>query len=372
MSSYPIQLSPPHFESSIPVEILSGVPETIIGDFEGHLADYIDRKYAVALNSGTSAIHLALKVLGIGKGDTVLCQSMTYAATAFPILYEGARPVFVDSESETWNMDPGLLRQSFRELMASGIRPKAILVVDLYGMPAKMNEILSMAADFEIPVIEDAAEALGAAYEGKRSGSFGSISILSFNSNKVMTCGGGGMVLTDDQSLAEKARYYASQSKDPGSVMNHREVGYNYRMNHVNAALGLQQLSVLEKRISHRREVFQFYQDHLNRLPGIIFLDEPEDTCSSRWLSTILIDPEKSGGVSRTDIERAMEAEKIESRPVWKPMHTQPVFAGCKAYVNGASEKLFEQGLCLPSGSNLTSEDLYRITSVIKNVFTAV
>ncbi|XOV91137.1 MAG: DegT/DnrJ/EryC1/StrS family aminotransferase [Bacteroidota bacterium] len=366
MSNRPIELSPPYFESDLSPEILNGDPAEIISGFEQEISKYVGRKYGVAVNSGTAAIHLALKVLGIGKGDIVLCQSMTYAATAFPILYEGAQPVFIDSEPNSWNMDSKLLKQAIQELIANGQKPAAIMVVDLYGMPVEMKEILAIAKEYDIPVIEDAAEALGAAYYDKGCGGFGTLSILSFNSNKVITSGGGGMLLTDDEELKDKALYYASQAKDPGSVMNHREIGYNYRMNHVNAAMGHQQFGELEKRLRRRREVYKFYKEQLGGLPGVKFVEEPSGSCSSRWLSTLLIDPIQSGGISRIHVGEALEAYHIESRPLWKPMHLQPVFKDAKAYVNGVSEKLFDQGLCLPSGSNLTDTDLEQIVKVVR------
>lgn len=365
----PIELSPPHFDTAFNEKMLLGLPSAIVSGFEDEVKRYVGRPYAVALHSGTSAIHLALKVLEIGRGDVVLCQSLTYVATAFPILYEGAQPVFIDSEPGTGNMDPELLEQAIEELLAKGQKPAALIFVHLYGIPAKADKILSIAAKHNIPVIEDAAEALGAEYHKTRCGNFGTVSILSFNSNKVITSGGGGMLLTDDKELAGKALYFAKQAKDEGAVMNHREVGYNYRMNHVNAALGSSQFTRLEERIRKRREIFEFYKESLGSIPGASFLREQPQTCSSRWLTTLFIDPTVTGGITRTRIQQALDIENIESRPLWKPMHLQPVFKDAPAYVNGISEKLFTQGLCLPSGSNLSPHDLERISTVIKRVF---
>ncbi len=365
----PIELSPPYFDTAFNEKMLTEEPASILAAFEEDVRTYVGRPHAVAVHSGTSAIHLALKVLGIGRGDTVLCQSLTYAATAFPIMYEGAQPVFIDSEPDTGNMDPTLLEKAILELAGKGQKPGAILLVHLYGMPAKMKEIMAIAERFDIPVVEDAAEALGAEYLNTRCGNFGELSILSFNSNKVITSGGGGMLLTADKELAEKALYFATQAKDEGTVMNHREVGYNYRMNHVNAALGASQFTRLNERIQKRRETFEFYKQSLGSLPSISFLSEKSQTCSSRWLTTIFINPSVSGGITRLEIQEALAMENIESRPVWKPMHLQPVFKNCPTYINGISEKLFTQGLCLPSGSNLSPHNRERISSVIKNVF---
>ena len=365
----PIELSPPHFNTAFNEKMLMEEPASILATFEEDVRSYVGRPHAVAVHSGTSAIHLALKVLGIGRGDIVLCQSLTYAATAFPIMYEEAQPVFIDSEPDTGNMDPELLEKAILELAEKGQKPGAILLVHLYGMPAKMKEIMAIAERFDIQVVEDAAEALGAEYHSTRCGNFGKLSILSFNSNKVITSGGGGMLLAAERELAEKALYFATQAKDEGTVMNHREVGYNYRMNHVNAALGASQFTKLNERIQKRREIFEFYKQSLGSLPGISFLSEQPQTCSSRWLTTIFIDPSVSRDITRTEIQEALSKENIESRPVWKPMHLQPVFKDTSAYINGISETLFTQGLCLPSGSNLSPHDIERISSAIKNVF---
>lgn len=367
-----IFLSPPTFDQGlIDLEKLDQ-PEQVIRDFESAVSDLAGRKYGVALHSGTASIHLAVKVLGIQKGDIVLCQSFTYAATAFPICYEGAIPVFIDSEPDTWNMDPELLEKAIKDYntnRSSGGGVKAIMLVDLYGMPANMNKIMEIAGRHEIPVIEDAAEALGSTFEGIACGTFGHISIFSFNSNKIVTSSGGGMLLTDLEEYAQKACYYATQAKDPGANLIHREIGHNYRMSHVNAAIGNSQFRSLQPRIRSRRSNHAQYEKLLGGIPGISFLKEPEGAYSNRWLTTILIDPQKTGGITREDLRLALEADNIEARPLWKPMHLQPVFKDCKSYTNGVSESLFEQGLCLPSGSNLTEDDLNRIAAVIKRIF---
>ncbi len=389
MKHSPLYLSPPVFNQGIINPEQLGPPEEVIAGFEQEITQQVNRQHGVALYSGTSAIHLAMKLLGIQSGDVVLCQSFTYAATAFPILYEGGTPVFIDSEPDSWNMDPKLLEKALKELTAEDKKPlahrsllsaeasakvdsggvKAIMLVHLYGMPAKMDELLAIAAKYDVPVIEDAAEALGSTFQGKPCGSFGDTSILSFNSNKIITSSGGGMLLTDDLSHAQKAQYWAAQAKDVGAEMTHQEVGYNYRMSHVNAAIGHSQFSLLNERIKSRRANYEFYKSSLKELPGITFHQEPPSCHSNRWLTTILIDPKKTGGITREDLRLALEADNIEARPLWKPMHLQPVFKDAKAYVNGVSEKLFEQGLCLPSGSNLTAPDLERISRVIRRVF---
>jgi dTDP-4-amino-4,6-dideoxygalactose transaminase len=338
----------------------------IIG-FENKLAEFNKIDNVVVLNSGTSAIHLSLILLGVSFGDEVICQSFTFSASANPIVYQGATPIFVDSESDTWNMSPTYLRQAIVDRIAKGKKPKAIIPVHLYGMPAKMNEINKVAAEFNIPVIEDAAEALGSTYYGNACGTLGKFGILSFNGNKIITTSGGGALVSKDPALIKKARHLATQARDPLPHYEHSEIGYNYRMSNVSAGIGRGQMSVLNERVSQRRKNYEFYQKELGDIPGFSFLMEPDGHFSNRWLTTILIDPSKTNGISREDIRIALESENIETRPLWKPMHMQPVFKYYPFYGEKVSEKLFEYGLCLPSGSNLKNSDLERVVHFIKN-----
>lgn len=340
-----------------------------VDGFEKELGAYINIPHVAALSSGTAAIHLALILLGVGPGDIVLCQSFTFSASANPIRYQGATPVFIDSERDTWNMDPKLLKQALDELKAKRGKVKAIIPVHLYGMPAKMNEIMDVANHYNIPVIEDAAEALGSKYHDQSCGSFGQFGVYSFNGNKIITTSGGGALVGKDKEMIHKARFLASQASDPAPHYQHSEVGYNYRLSNICAGIGRGQLKVLDDHISKRRNNYNFYQDLMKDIDGVTFLTEADGVFSNRWLTTILIDFRKTGGITREDLRLALEADNIEARPLWKPMHLQPVFAGCPVFVNGVSEKLFEQGLCLPSGSNLTEEDQNRISAVIKRVF---
>ena len=337
-----------------------------VDGFEEDLVNYTGIPHAAALSSGTAAIHLALIMSGVGRGDEVICQSMTFSASANPIAYQGAVPVFIDSEDETWNMDPELLEKALKERFKAGKKVKAILPVHLYGMPAKMKEILSIAYQYGIPVIEDAAEALGSEYYEQKCGSLGQISILSFNGNKIITTSGGGAFLSNDRSLVEKARFLATQSRDSAPHYQHSEIGYNYRMSNICAGIGRGQMQVIDKRVELRRNIFNNYVKMLSEFEGITFLKEPDGFFSNRWLTTILIDPKKTGGISRENIRLALADENIESRPLWKPMHMQPVFKNAPAYTNGISENLFEYGLCLPSGSNMSNDDQDRIIQIIK------
>jgi len=340
-----------------------------VDGFEKELGDYNDIPHVAALSSGTAAIHLALILLGVGPGDVVLCQSFTFSASANPIKYLGATPVFIDSEPDTWNMDPELLKQAVLAQLDKGKKPAAIIPVHLYGMPAKMDELMEVAGQFDIPVIEDAAEALGSSYHGKHCGTFGRLGVYSFNGNKIITTSGGGALVGQEEELIHKARFLATQARDPAPHYQHSEIGYNYRMSNVCAGIGRGQLEVLDERVRARRANFDFYQELMSGYPGITFLEEQPDTFSNRWLTTILIDPDKSGGVTSEGLRLAFEADNIEARPLWKPMHLQPVFKDAPAYTHDVSEKLFNQGLCLPSGSNLSPHDLERISSIIKNVF---
>lgn len=336
--------------------------------FEKNLSDYLEgNTHIVALSAGTAAIHLGLILLGIQPEDEVLCQSFTFAASANPITYVGATPVFIDSETDTWNMDPVLLKKAIKDrLMQTGRLPKAIIPVHLYGMPAKMKEIMEIANGFRIPVLEDAAEALGSELNGQRCGTFGELGILSFNGNKMITTSGGGALVCRTEEEAKKAMFYATQARDNAPHYQHSKIGYNYRMSNICAGIGRGQMLVLEDHIARRREIHNLYTELLKGVPGITVMQNPEKNYQSNfWLTCILVDPAKAGK-TREDIRLAMEAANIETRPLWKPMHLQPVFAEAPAYVNGVSEHLFDIGLCLPSGSSLTDEDIARVVSVIK------
>lgn len=337
--------------------------------FEKGLAVFTGTQHAAALSSGTAAIHLALIMLGIKAGDEVLCQSFTFSASANPIAYQGAEPVFIDSEKETWNMCPVHLKAAIEDRLKKGKKPKAIIPVHLYGMPAKMEAIMSIAKEFGIPVIEDAAEALGSTINGKACGSFGDMGILSFNGNKIITTSGGGALISDSENYISKARFLATQARDAAPHYQHSHIGYNYRMSNVCAGIGLGQLEALPLRVQQRRANYSFYAEALKGLPGISFLPEPQGSFSNRWLTTITIDAKTSGGISRESVRLALEKDNIESRPLWKPMHLQPIFAQCAFYGDGVSEKLFDEGLCLPSGSNLLKADLERVAAIIKSLF---
>lgn len=371
-----IWLSPPHMGG----EELSYIVDAFetnwiaplgpnVNAFEKDLATYCGTAGATVLNSGTAAIHLALIELGVGPGDLVICQSFTFSASANPIVYLGAKPVFVDSEMETWNMCPDLLEEAIKGCISKhGKLPKAIIPVHLYGMPAKMNQILKISREYGIRIIEDAAESLGSKYHGKSCGSFGDFGILSFNGNKIITTSGGGAVLSNDLKSLDRIRFLATQARDEASHYQHSEIGYNYRMSNVLAGIGRGQLGVLDQRVQKRREVFDFYQTNLEGIEGLSFLDEPDGHYSNRWLSTVLVDSDKCG-IHREDIRLKLEENIIESRPLWKPMHQQPVFAESDFYGDGYSNKLFESGLCLPSGSSLTQNELNRIVEIILSLF---
>lgn len=338
-----------------------------VDGLEADLQSFTGAKHAAALSSGTAALHLALILLGIKAGDEVICQSMTFSATANPIVYLGATPVFIDSEKDTWNMCPELLRAAIVDRISKGKKPKAIIPVHLYGMPAKMFEILAIATEFDIPVIEDAAESLGSLIDGKATGTFGRMGILSFNGNKIITTSGGGALLSEEASLIEHARFLATQARDAAPHYQHSEIGYNYRMSNVAAGIGRGQMEVLSLRVDQRRAVFEYYKSQLLGAPGITFIEEPEGYHSNRWLSTILINPDFTGGVTRTQVAEGLSKHNIECRPLWKPMHLQPVFASYPFYGNGVSEHLFSTGLCLPSGSNLSKTDLERVICAFKD-----
>ena len=336
--------------------------------FEGDLKNYLQADvHVAALSSGTAALHLALILLGVGTGDEVICQSMTFSASANPIAYLGAMPVFVDSEKDTWNMCPLFLEQAIKDRMAKGKKPKAILPVHLYGMPAKMKEILAIAVKYDIPVLEDAAEALGSHIAGKHCGTFGEMACLSFNGNKIITTSGGGALVTQKEADKNQAIFLATQARDQAPHYQHTHIGYNYRMSNIVAGIGRGQMEVLDAHIQNRRNNYAFYQQAFKAIPAISMLAEPEGYFSNRWLSCIVVDP--SNGVTRETIRLALEAENIEARPLWKPMHLQPIFKNSPFYGEGTAEELFNNGLCLPSGSNLKQADLQRVVNVIVGLF---
>jgi len=336
--------------------------------FERELAEIVGVRKALALSSGTAAIHLALVLSGVKAGDEVLVSTLTFIGSANPVVYQGAKPIFVDSERISWNIDPDLLEEAIVDRIRRGKKPKAVVVVDLYGQCANYERIEAICAKYEIPLIEDAAEALGATYKGRQAGSFGKAGIFSFNGNKIITTSGGGMLVSNDEGLIQHARKLATQARDPAPHYEHSEIGYNYRMSNILAAIGRGQLRVLEERVRRKREIFEYYQKALGDLPGISFMPEAPWGRSNRWLTVITIDP-KEAGVSREDVRLALEKENIESRPVWKPMHLQPVFRGCEVYGGKVAEELFEKGLCLPSGTAMTESDLERVVEVIRKVW---
>jgi dTDP-4-amino-4,6-dideoxygalactose transaminase len=344
-----------------------------VNAFEEGLQNLTQTKHAAALSSGTSAIHLALILLGVKAGDTVFCQSFTFSASANPIAYQGAIPVFIDSESDTWNMDPTLLNAALKEARQNGKLPKAIIPVHLYGMPAKMVEILSIANEYGVPVIEDAAEALGSNIENKPCGSFGNFGVLSFNGNKIITTSGGGALISENAEMIEKARFLATQARDAAPHYQHSQIGYNYRMSNVLAGIGRGQLEVLSDRVAARRNNNERYKKYFSKYNNtgfnIQFQEEPEGYYSNRWLTCIKVDPTSNNGLTREEIRLSMDEENIETRPLWKPMHQQTVFSTSKSYLNGVSDKLFENGLCLPSGSNLTEEAFERIFNCFDTIF---
>ena len=340
-----------------------------VDGFEKDLSAYTGVAHVAALSSGTAALHLALILLGVSQGDEVLCQSFTFSASANPIRYQGATPIFIDSECDTWNMDPAILETAIIDRIKKGRKPKAIIVVHLYGMPAKMDEIMKVAAKYEIPIIEDAAEALGSRFKGEYAGSFGQLGILSFNGNKIITTSGGGALLSQDEELIKKARFLATQARDDAPHYQHSEIGYNYRMSNIVAGIGRGQMEVLNTRVAKRRSINDFYRKAFANFEGISFLSEPTaDYYSNFWLTSIVVEPSKTNGITRETIRLAMANKNIECRPLWKPMHLQPVFQSYPYYGSAVSANLFEKGLCLPSGSNLTDNDLNRVVETFNNV----
>ncbi|MBN2788819.1 MAG: aminotransferase class I/II-fold pyridoxal phosphate-dependent enzyme [Candidatus Delongbacteria bacterium] len=339
-----------------------------IDGFEKEMCDYLGINNSVALSCGTAAIHLALILIGVKTGDEVLCQSFTFSATANPIIYQHADPIFIDSEKDSWNMDPELLEKAINDRINKvGTHPKAVIVVHLYGQSAQIAKIQEICNKYKIPLIEDAAEALGSSYEGKKLGTFGDIGILSFNGNKIITTSSGGMLISNNESYVSKARFLATQARDDAPHYEHSHVGFNYRMSNILAGIGRGQLLVLDKRVEQKRKIFKHYSDAFENIDGIEFQPEIKGSFSNKWLTAITIDPEKTN-ITREDIRLELQKHNIESRPLWKPMHLQPVFKDCISYTNGVSEELFKNGLCLPSDTNMTEADQERVIEIIKKI----
>lgn len=342
-----------------------------VDGFERDLEHFLGNgMHVAALSAGTAAIHLGLVQLGVTQGDEVICQSFTFSASANPIAYQGAKPVFVGSEPDTWNMSPHYLREAIEDRIAqTGKKPKAIIPVHLYGMPARMDAILAIADEYGIPVLEDAAEALGSAYRGRKCGTFGEFACLSFNGNKMITTSGGGALVCRTAEEAERTKFFATQARDKAPHYQHSHIGYNYRMSNICAGIGRGQMYVLEEHIARRREINQLYRTLLQDVPGIAFHTNPDaDFESNYWLTCIVIDSDKAG-FTREDLRLRMEQENIETRPLWKPMHLQPVFADCPYYGDNTEGRLFDDGLCLPSGPALTNEDIARVATIIKEMY---
>jgi len=341
-----------------------------IDAFENEFAGYIGVKYAAALSSGTAALHLALKILGIKEGDAVYCSDLTFAASANVIRYERANPVFIDVDPETWNMNPDLLALSLRKAAMENQLPKAVIAVNLYGQSADYDPIQRVCHQYRVPLIEDAAESLGATYKGKQTGNFGDLAVFSFNGNKIITTSGGGMLVSNTKDYIDQARFLSTEAKDPAPHYEHSQLGYNYRMSNVLAGIGRGQLTVLNHHIEARRLIFQRYYDALTRYDGVDFMPEAPYGRSTRWLTTLTVDPEQAG-CNRTDIIKALQRQDIEARPVWKPMHLQPLYKEFKfmTFENGESisGQLFNNGLCLPSGSNLSKEDQDRVINTVQD-----
>jgi dTDP-4-amino-4,6-dideoxygalactose transaminase len=369
-----LYLSPPH---------MSGLEEEFVREafqsnwiapagpqleaFEEEFCEEVGAGHGVALASGTAAIHLAVRLLGVGPGDEVVVSTFTFVGSAFPVVYQGARPVFVDSEPTSWNMDPGLLDEVLREKEKKGRLPKAVILAHIYGQCADIEPILRSCEDYGVRLIEDAAEALGSTYGDNSAGTFGDAGVFSFNGNKIITTSGGGMLVSKDETLIAHARKLASQARDPAPHYQHSEIGYNYRLSNVLAGIGRGQLRVLDRRLEQKRRIFEAYVRGLGDVPGIAFMPEAGWGRNTRWLTVLTVDPEEFGATAE-DICAALEAKAIESRPAWKPMHLQPVFSGCEYYGTGVADRLFEVGLCLPSGTALDGDDLDRIIDIVRSV----
>ncbi|MBC1238687.1 DegT/DnrJ/EryC1/StrS aminotransferase family protein [Nostoc sp. 2RC] len=367
----PILLSTPHMGDE-ELEFVKEAFETNwiapvgphVDAFEAEFCQVTNASYAVALSSGTAALHLALKLVGVEAGDEVFCSTLTFIASANPIIYLGAKPVFIDSDRTSWNMNPELLAEALDSRAKTGKLPKAVVLVHLYGQSADIDPILQACNQYDVPLIEDAAEALGATYKKRSLGTFGRIGIYSFNGNKIITTSGGGMLVSEDLELVEKARFLATQARDRAPHYQHSQIGYNYRLSNVLAGIGRGQLRVLNQRVAARRRNFEIYFQELKNLPGIEFMPEANYGYATRWLTCITIDPQAFGG-NREQLRIALLEQQIESRPVWKPLHIQPIFAECPCFGGAVAEDLFARGLCLPSGSNLTNEDLKTVISQI-------
>lgn len=341
--------------------------------FEQEMAELVGARHATALSSGTAAIHIALRLLNVGPGDTVFCSTLTFAASANPIVYQGAEPVFIDSDDVSWNMSPGALEKALLWAEQAGRLPKAVIVVNLYGQSADMDALEALCDRYSIPIIEDAAESLGARYKGRASGTIGKLGIYSFNGNKIITTSGGGMLIAHDPELIRRAVFLATQARDPAPHYQHSEIGFNYRMSNILAGVGRGQLQVLGDRVEARRAVFERYRSELADITALTWMPEPEWSYSTHWLSACTIDPEHIG-ISSADLIKALAGEMIEARPLWKPMHLQPVFSACPYFTEGetsVSDRLFQQGICLPSGSNMSEQGLGRVIEVIRSVMTA-
>ncbi|MGN7889656.1 aminotransferase class I/II-fold pyridoxal phosphate-dependent enzyme [Dyadobacter sp. 22481] len=369
---YKIYLSPPHMSGREMKYIQEAFDSNWVAPvgpnidaFEEELCRYTGSRHALAVSSGTAALHLALLALGVQEGDIVLCQSLTFVATANPIVYVGAKPVFIDSEPVTWNMCPDALEESIKHYLNAGKKPKAVIIVHLYGMPAMLDEILYLCRKHDIPLIEDAAEALGSEYRGRKAGTLGDIGILSFNGNKIITTSGGGAMLSDNPLYIERARFLATQSREPVRHYEHHEVGYNYRMSNVCAGIGRGQLEVIDERVMQRRANFQFYQTALRRIPGISFQKEFAAIVSNRWITAVIIEGHEAGP---SQIQNALLEQGIESRPIWKPMHCQGMYKTLPRFGGSVSEMLFEHGICLPSGSNLSEPEMCTIIAKLLSV----
>ncbi|OBQ40137.1 MAG: pyridoxal phosphate-dependent aminotransferase [Anabaena sp. CRKS33] len=371
----PILLSTPHIGSQ-ELEFVKQAFDTNwiapvgphVDAFEQEFCQVTGASYAAAVSSGTAALHLALQLVGVGPGDEVFCSTLTFAATANPIIYLGAKPVFIDSDRISWNMNPELLQEALQKRAYFGKLPKAVILVHLYGQSADIEPIIQVCDQYNIPLIEDAAEALGATYKGLSPGTFGRVGIYSFNGNKIITTSGGGMLVSDDDQLVMKAKFLATQARDPAPHYQHSEIGYNYRLSNVLAGIGRGQLQVLNQRVAARRRNFEIYQSALGDLPGIEFMPEANFGYSTRWLTALTVATE-AFGADREYIRLQLAKEQIEARPVWKPLHLQPVFSECECIGGEVGEDLFMRGLCLPSGSNLTEEDLERVISVITAIY---
>ena len=369
-----IYLSPPHM-SGQELDLVRDAFESNwiaplgphVDAFEREFAQYLGISHAAAVSSGTAALHLSMQLMDVRPGDDVICSTFTFCSTANVIRYQGARPVFIDCDRNTWNMAPDLLCEELEEAAKKGKLPRAVIVVDLYGQCADYKRIVECCESYNVPLIEDAAEALGATYEDKKAGTFGRMGIFSFNGNKIITTSGGGMLVSEDKTLVERARYLSTQARDPAPHYQHSTVGFNYRMSNILAAIGRGQLQVLPDRIESRRSNFEHYKKAFSSVPGIEFMPEALYGRCTRWLTCIMIN-ERAFGASREAVRRSLEAENIEARPVWKPLHLQPVFDGFKVRGGGVSEAIFTDGLCLPSGSNLTKQDLDRIIEIVLRV----